>query len=161
MPDVRYAVPGVPPGPAAGITAFMPHFTRHAASGAIAYKYDVDSYLGMVAVPAPTGNTQMLPDAGDAAMMGSGRSSDAPQAWWPQKGYQRVAVERPGAGMPVQVYSPTQPGLTTVLPVPASDMRALYQRDSARLSYRAILQRARALPWFPRVTRDETGTWNG
>lgn len=161
MPDVRYSVPGVPEGPAAGLTAFMPQFVRHAASGAQAYKYDVDSYLGMVGVAAPTGDTQMSPDTGDRAMAGTARSSDAPQAWWPQKGYQRVAVERPGAGMPVQVYSPTQPGLTTVLPVPASDMRALYQRDSARLSYRAVLQRARQLPWWPRVYQAGDGSFNG
>lgn len=161
MPDVRYSVPGVPEGPAAGLTAFMPQFIRHAASGAQAYKYDVDSYLGMVAVPAPTGDTQMSPDTGDMALTGSGRSSDAPQAWWPQKSYQRVAIERPGAGMPVQVYSPTQPGLTTLLPVPATDLRALYQRDSARLSYRAVLNRVRQVPWFPRVNRADSGTFNG
>lgn len=161
MPDVRYSVPGVPEGPAAGITAFMPQFIRHAASGAQAYKYDVYSSLGMAAIPAPTGNTQMSPDQGDRAMSGTSRSSDAPQAWWPFVSYQAVAIERPGAGMPVQVYSPTQPGLTTLLPVPATDLRTLYQRDSARLSYRAILNRVRQVPWWPRTYRAEDGSSNG
>lgn len=161
MPEVRYQVPGVPDGPAAGLTAFMPQLTYHAASGHQAYKYDVVSYLGLVQVPAPTGDTQMSPDAGDLALTGAGRSSDAPQAWWPQKGYQARALERPGAGMPIQVYSPTQPGLTTVLPVPAQDYRAQYVRDSARLARPAILQRIRQLPWFPRVNRVEDGTYNG
>lgn len=161
MPDVRYNVPGVPPGPAAGITAFMPQFIRHAASGAQAYKYDLDLYLGLRAVPAPTGDTQMSPDAGDMAMGGYARSQDAPQAWWPQKGYQRTALERPGAGMPIKVYDPARPGPTTVLPVPAQDFRAQYTRDSARLTYRAILQRTRNVPWFPKVYRAQDGTWNG
>lgn len=161
MPDVRYNVPGVPPGPAAGITAFMPQFIRHAASGAQAYKYDTEIYLGLRGVPAPTGDTQMSPDAGDMATGAQARSQDAPQAWWPQKGFQRVALERPGAGMPIKIYNPARPGPTTLLPVPAQDFRAQYGRDSARLSYRAVLQRARSLPWFPRVTRAEEGTFNG
>lgn len=161
MADVRYAVPGIPEGPAAGVTAFMPHFIRHAASGAQTYKYDVTLFQGMVGIPAPTGDTQMSPDTGDRATGGYASSADAPQAWWPSKGYQRVAIERPGAGMPIQVYSPTQPGLTTVLPVPATDLRALYGRDSARLTYRAVLNRVRQVPVFPRVTRARSGTWNG
>lgn len=161
MPDVRYQVPGVPPGPAAGITAFMPAFIRHAASGAQAYKYDVDASLGLEAIPAPTGDTQLSPDAGDKAMMGTSRSSDAPQAWWPTIAYQRVALEYPGAGMPVKYYTPGRPGVTTLLPVPAQDFRAQYTRDSARLAYRAILQRVGQVPWFPRVTNVEDGTFNG
>jgi len=161
MPDVRYNVPGVPAGPAAGITAFMPAFIRHAASGAQAYKYNVNSYLGMVPVPAPTGDTQISPDAGDLDVAGYSRSSDAPEAWWPQKSYQAQALERPGAGMPILYYTPGYPGITTVLPVPAQDFRGQYQRDSARLAYRAILQRARQVPWFPRVMRVKDGTWNG
>lgn len=161
MAEARYQVPGIPEGPAAGLSAFMPQLTPHAASGAQAYKYDVVSYLGLVQVPAPTGDTQISPDIGDAGMMGSGRSSDAPQAWWPQKGYQATALERPGAGMPVQVYSPTQPGLTTLLPVPAQDYRAQYGRDSARLARPAILQRIRQLPWFPKLYQAPDGTYNG
>lgn len=161
MPDVRYNVPGVPPGPAAGITAFMPQFVRHAASGAQAYKYDVELYQGMRRIDAPTGDTQMSPDSGDMATGAQARSSDAPEAWWPSKGFQRVALERPGAGMPIKVYDPARPGPTTLLPVPAQDFRAQYTRDSARLAYRAVLQRARSLPWFPRVNRAEEGTFNG
>lgn len=161
MPDVRYSVPGVGQGPAAGLTAFLPHFNRLAASGAQSYKYAVRGWPGNMAHPAPTTDTQISPDSGDKAQMGSARSSDAPEAWWPQDWDQTFIAERPGAGMPVAVYSPTQPGLTTVIPVPATDFRATWQRDSARLSRRAPLNRVAQLPWFPRAYRAPSGSWNG
>jgi|SRR5215469_5073029 len=161
MPDVRYVVPGIGPGPAAGLTAFLPHFNRAAAGGAQSYKYAVRGYPGNQAHPAPTVDTQMSPDSGDKAQMGYARSSDAPEAWWPQDWDQVFIAERPGAGMPVQVYSPTQPGLTTLLPVPATDFRATYQRDSARTSRPAVLNRVAQLPWFPRVYKASDGGFNG
>lgn len=162
MPEVRYQVPGVPPGPAKGITAFTPHFNRHAAGGAQDYKYRLVSTLGRYGIPAPTGSTAPSPDPGDLAQAGTSRSSDAPDAWWPQQSFQAVIEERPGAGMPIAYYSPQFPGRTTLLPVPAEDYRARYQRDSARLARRALLNRVRQLPWFPRVyrARDDTGGGN-
>src|SRR3984885_15585189 len=150
MPEVRYQVPGVPPGPAKGITAFTPHFNRRAGSGAQDYKYRLVSPLGRYGVPAPPRDTVPSPDLGDMAQAGTSRSSDAPDMWYPQVSYQAAALEYPGAGMPIAYYSPTQPGRTTLLPVPAEDFRARYQRDSARLSRRAILNRVRQLPWYPR-----------
>lgn len=161
MPEVRYQVPGVPPGPAAGLTAFTPHFNRHAAGGAQRYKYALTSTLGRTAIPAPVIDTAPSPDPGDLALTGRHRSSDAPPAWWPQESYQRVIAELPGAGMPVGYYSPQFPGRTTVLPVPAEDYRAGYQRDSARLSRRAVLNRVRQLPWWPRSYTAGDGSGNG
>lgn len=161
MPDPRYSVPGIGQGPAAGLTAFLPHFTRPAASGAQSYKYAVRGAPGTWAHPAPTVDTQMSPDEGDKAQMGSARSSDAPQAWWPQDYDQLFIGEWPGAGMPIAVYSPTQPGLTTVIPVPATDFRALWQRNSARLSRPAVLNRVAEVPWFPRNYRAPRGGFNG
>ena len=165
MPEVRYTVPGVEPGPAKGITAFTPHFNRHAAGGAQDYKYRLVSTLGRYGIPAPTRNTQISPDPGDLAQAGTSRSSDAPQTWWPQMSYQAAALEYPGAGMPIAYYSPQFPGRTTLLPVPAEDYRARYQRDSARLARRALLNRIRQLPWFPRVysagNRDGAGNSAG
>lgn len=153
MPEFRYAVPGVEPGPAKGITAFTPHANKYAASGAQDYKYRLVSTLGRYGIPAPTRSTQMWPDVGDLAQTGYARSSDAPDAWWPQKSYQAIIDEPPGAGMPIAYYSPQFPGRTTLLPVPAEDYRARYQRDSARLARRALLNRVKQLPWWPRVYR--------
>lgn len=167
MPDLRYTVPGIGAGPAAGITAFLPHLNRRAASGAQSYKYAVRGYPGTQAHPAPTGEIQPTANYGDTrdtsdqALMGTSRSQDAPDAWWPQDYDQTFIAERPGAGMPVAVYSPTQPGLTTVIPVPATDFRATWQRDSARLSRRAPLNRVAEVPWFPRTYRAPRGSWNG
>lgn len=152
MPEVSYRVPGVPPGPATGITAFMPHYNRPAGGGAQSFKYAVNGYPGTRAVPAPMGAGlaagQNNPVA--AAAMGAARSSDAPPYIYPCQYYQSFIAERPGAGMPVQYYSPTQPGLTTLLPVPAGNPAPGLRRDSARLSRRALLQRVRQLPWFPK-----------
>ena len=159
MPHVGYRMPGVPPGPAKGASAFMPPFQPYCASGAQQYKYALVSYLGRVAIPMQARrDTQISPDPGDKAQMGYARSSDAPDAIWPQKSFQYRAVERPG--MPIAYYSPTRPGRTTLLPVPAEDYRALYQRKSARLSRVAILNRVRQLPWWPRTYRAPDGSGN-
>ena len=153
MPDVRYTVPGIEAGPAAGLTAFTPAFHRHAASSAQSYKYAARGYPGTRAIPQTARrDTQISPDEGDRAAAGTSRSSDAPDAIWPNQYYQAYAAEYPGAGMPVRYYSPTMPGATTLLPVPAQDWRGLYQSQSARLARRAVLNRARQLPWFPRIT---------
>jgi hypothetical protein len=150
VPSFRYVVPGLPPEQH-GRTAFAPVFPGYAASGRQAYKYAVTSWLGRVAAPAPTVNTQISPDAGDKAQMGYSRSSDAPDAWYPQKGYQGEICEPPGAGMPIQVYDMNRPGLTTVLPVPAVAVAPTSRRDSATLARPALLNRARQLPWWPRT----------
>src|SRR5215472_6924096 len=148
MPEIRYVLPGVPEGPAAGLSAFMPVYGGYAASGRQAYKYDVTSTLGRVAIPAPTVNTQISPDAGDKAQMGTSRSSDAPQAWWPQESYQAVAVER------APVLTPDNgdtAGPRSLMPVPAVSLPKTSRRDQALLARPALLRRVRQLPWFPRL----------
>lgn len=159
MADVRYSVPGVPHGPAAGLSAFMPAFVRHAASSAGEYKYAVRGYPGTRAIPMTAiQDTYISPDKGDLALAGPSRSTDAPDAIWPNQYYQAEAIEPPGGpGMPVAVYDPTRPGITTLLPVPAQDWRGLYTEQSARLSRRAILQRAKSLPAFPRLYNSAAG----
>ena len=164
MTDVRYAVPGVPAEAAKGITAFSPHFNRLAASGAQSYKYAVSGYPGTRAIPQQARQkTQISPDYGDLAQAGTARSSDAPDAIWPNQYYQRFIVEYPGGPdvTTTAVYSPQFPGLTTLLPVPAEDGRAAYQAGSARLSRAAITNRKREVPVFPRMYMPGQGTWNG
>ena len=163
MTDVRYSVPGVPPDPAKGITAFAPAFVHHAASSAQQYKQAVQGYPGTLGVPMSARvNAQISADYGDLAQAGGARSSDAPDTIWPNIYYQDAPGE-PGHGWPdagVQRYSPQHPGLTTLLPVPAEDGRATYQARSARLAYRAVLQRVAELPWFPRTYKPPRGGGN-
>lgn len=152
MPEVSYRVPGVPAGPSNGLTAFMPHYNRPAGGGAQSFKYAVNGYPGTRGIPAPPDPSAVVA-AGNlvaGATMGAARSVDAPPFIYPGQYYESFIAERPGAGMPIQYYSPTQPGLTTVLPVPASNVALGLRRDSARLSRRAILNRVKQLPWFPR-----------
>ncbi len=148
---MRYEVPGVPAGPALGLSAFLPHFNRAAAGGAQSYKYGVRGGPAQFHY-APTTDTVPSTDVGDLANAGYSRSSDAPDGYWPND-YDVVIndQERPGAGMPIRFYSPTTPGPTTVLPVPAGNPAPGLRRDSARLARTAILQRVRQLPWFPRM----------
>jgi hypothetical protein len=163
MPEVRFSVPGVPPEAAKGITAFAPHYNRPAASSAQDYKYAVEGYPGTRAIPVQARqNTQISPDYGDLAQAGFARSSDAPDAFWPNQYYQSFIAEHPGGNSPTpQVYQPQAPGLTTLLPVPAEDGRATYQAASARLSYAGVLNRKREVPVFPRLYAPGQGTWNG
>lgn len=149
---MRYTVPGVPEQLAC--SAFTPGLTRGAATGAQRYKYALHGSPGTAGIPAPT--TDTAPQFGALALAAAGQatSADAPDVWHPAKYFQAAAIEWPGAGMPVRIYDPTQPGPTTLLPVPATDYRALYQRDSARLSanwpslgQRQIREMPRLLHW--------------
>ncbi len=163
MTDVRYSVPGVPPEAAKGISAFAPHFVRHAASSAQDYKYAVSGHPGTRAIPqqAKT-DTQLSADYGDLSQAGTSRSSDAPDSIWPNQYYQRFIAERPGGNSQTpQVYSPQYPGLTTLIPVPAEDGRAAYLAGSAALSRAAILNRKREVPVHPRFYMPGQGSWNG
>jgi hypothetical protein len=158
----RYRTTGIPPAIAAvGLSAFMPHYTRLAASGAQAYKGQVTGRPGTAAVP-------MNPDSklgggsglNDLAMAGTSRSSDAPDAIWPNQYWVTPAANFwPGAGMPVQIYNPVRPQDTTMVPVPATDLRALYQARAANLAggvspggSRALRQPATFVRWARRVT---------
>lgn len=111
----KYVLPGVPAG--AQLSAFMPSWTKYAASGALQYKATVNGQPGTQGIPAPTRDTVPQPDLGDIANMGTSRSSDAPDVWYPQIYFQRTLDSAPGFVVPVQVYS------DNLVPVPAVDIR--------------------------------------
>ena len=143
-----YAVTGIPPGsaspdthgPAAGLSAFMPHLNRMAASGAQQYKFSsqVEGYPGtrridvypQARVPSDMDSPATL------ALKGGASSTDAPEFFYPNIYWARPEREYyPGAGMPVQIYDPVRPQDTTMLPVPAVSYRAYWLRQQAMLSY--------------------------
>lgn len=124
----KYVVPGIPAG--AQLSAFMPRWTRAAASGAVQYKQAVSGQPGTQGIPAPTVNTQIAHGNSTIAMMGGARSSDAPDMWYPQQYYQRFLTEHP----PVRVYS------DNMLPVPAKDSRGLPAMLSKRIRQRGQQQ---------------------
>jgi hypothetical protein len=136
----KYVVPGVPAG--AQPSAFMPHWNRYAASGAQQYKIGLSGNPGTLAVPAPTRNTQMSPDPGDKAQMGTARSSDAPDVWFPQVYYQPTLMAAPGPVTPVRIYS------DNLMPVPAVDPRGIPARLSRPVNQRGQQQisQIRAMP---------------
>lgn len=143
----RYQTSGIPPSQAAvGLSAFMPHFNRLAASGAQAYKGRVTGRPGTAAIPI--GGLALpvpSPDLGDLAQAGTSRSSDAPRAIWPNQYYAEPDNYWPGAGMPVQMYDPVRPQDTTMIPVPATDLRSVYQARSAKLAGGIDNDRSKAL----------------
>jgi hypothetical protein len=170
----RYETTGIPQqlasGSALGLSAFMPHFNRLAASGATEYKGQVTGHPGTAAIavhPVAQG-VPPSPDPGDIAQMGLSRSSDAPNAIWPNLYY--VTPEPgywPGAGMPVQMYDPVRPQDTTMIPVPATDLRSVYQARSANLAggvadadsrARALKQIAAFVRWPMRRSGNGPGT---
>jgi hypothetical protein len=130
MGGFKYILPGLPPG--AQLSAFMPHAAKYAASGAQMYKHAVSGQPGTQGIPAPTTNTVPSPDAGDMVLMGTARSSDAPDTWYPQKWFERSlnGDGTMGPVTPVRIYS------DNLMPVPAVDPRG----RPARLS-RPVLQR--------------------
>jgi hypothetical protein len=164
----RYTTTGIPPSQAAvGLSAFMPHFNRLAASGAQAFKGQVTGRPGISAVPVEgLGLPVPSPDPGDMAQMGTSRSTDAPNAIWPNQYYDNPAMQGPdgnrfypGAGMPVQIYNPVRPQDTTMIPVPAADLRSVYQKHSAKLAggvqpggKKALNQPAAMVRWLQRRT---------
>ena len=169
----RYQVSGIPPSQAAiGLSAFLPHFTRLAASGATEYKGQVTGHPGTAAIPVRPLRQGIppSPDPGDMVQMGLSRSSDAPDAFWPNLYY--VTPEPgywPGAGMPVQMYNPVRPQDTTMIPVPATDLRSVYQARSALLSggvapnqdgsrIKALKQATNFQRWRQRRTGNGPGT---
>lgn len=113
---MRYQVPGWPTAQL-GHSAVTPALVRMAASGATAYKRRLVGQPGTQAIPvAPTVPS---PDQGDMAMMGTSRSSDAPNVFYPNLYFVNGADEYPGAGMPISVYS------DNLMPVPAVDPRGI------------------------------------
>jgi len=117
----RYRVTGLPPAAANGATAFTPHFNRLAGSGAMEYKAQVEGQPGTegravdMVQRAPAGTPTAI------ATMGTARSSDAPDMFYPNQYYAYPEPGYwPGAGMPVQMYNPVRPQDTTMIPVPAN-----------------------------------------
>jgi hypothetical protein len=145
---------------AVGLSAFLPHFHRLAASGAQAYKAQVSGFPGTKGIPVSPLRKGIppSPDLGDIAQMGMSRSSDAPNSLWPNLYY--VTPEPgfwPGAGMPVQMYNPVRPQDTTMIPVPARDLRASLQSRAATLAggidndrRRAVNQPFNVIRWLQR-----------
>ena len=115
---MKYTVP-LPAKLLGGVSAFTPNLVRLAGGGAQQYKRGLEGQPGTAAVPAPTADTQISPDPGDKAQMGTARSSDAPQVWYPQLYYQQNLRGNPGPVTPVQIYS------NNLLPVPAIDPRGM------------------------------------
>ena len=154
MPDVRYVVPGVPAGPGMGISAFMPHFNRHAAGTSQSFKY------GITGGPAlyhstPTIDTVPSPDVGDKALGGYASSRDAPDGWWIDD-YNLVynRGEYPGAGMPIILAdNGDMAQYRSLIPVPAGNPAPGLRRDTALLATPGVLNRVRQIPWFPRTFR--------
>ena len=159
----RYQVPGIPPVIAAnGLSAFLPHFTRLAGSGAQAFKGQVTGAPGTRGMPVSgLGLPVPSPDLGDLG--GRRRSSDAPDMIWPNLYYDNPAAQGPdgsryypGAGMPVQVNNPARPQDTTMIPVPATDLRGVYQARAAKLAggistdRAGVLRQATSLVRWPR-----------
>ena len=170
----RYTTTGIPQHLAAGqnlgLSAFMPHFNRLAASGAQSYKGGVTGRPGTAGIPI-SGVTLPVPspDLGDMVLMGASRSSDAPDVIYPNQYYDNPVIvgtkdgnDRfyPGAGMPVQIYNPVRPQDTTMVPVPATDLRGVYQAHAAKLAGGLSTSRGKALKQpaaFVRWARRQVG----
>lgn len=129
----RYRVSGLPPTAGRGVSAFFPNLTRMAASGAQMYKGEVHGFPGTARIPISGLPFAPQPDRGDIALMGLSRSSDAPPAFWPNL-YYATPERNYRPGLLIQMYDPTAPELTTMIPVPAVSLRQTYQLHSARLS---------------------------
>jgi hypothetical protein len=138
----EYVVPGVPAGAMA--SAFMPHWNKYAASGAVEYKHAVDGSPGTMGIPAPTRDTVPSPDLGDIAQMGLSRSSDAPGMFFPQKYFEQSLNGNGTMGpvTPVRIYS------DNLMPVPAVDPRGIPARLSRPVNQRGRrgIGQPRALP---------------
>jgi hypothetical protein len=138
-----YTVPGVPPQLAG--TAFAPHFNRLAASGAQQYKQGLTGQPGTQGIAAPTRDTAPSPDPGDIAQMGTSRSGDAPDTWYPQLWYQANLKGNPGPVTPVAIYS------NNLMPAPAVDPRGTPARLSRPVNQRGQRQ-VQTTPLMPRWT---------
>jgi hypothetical protein len=139
---VKFITSGIPRG--AQVSAFMPHYNRAAASGAVRYKASVSGQPGTMAIAAPTGDTVPSPDTGDLALAGSARSMNAPDFIWPNKYFDRTLDGNGTMGpvTPVRIYS------DNMMPVPAQDPRgrpARLAKTVRRGGQRQVAQ-PRALP---------------
>jgi hypothetical protein len=127
-----------------GISAFTPNLTRLAGSGAQQYKRGVVGQPGTQAIAAPTTDTVPSPDWGDKAQMGTARSKDAPDTWYPQLWYQPGLYSAPGPVTPVKVYS------DNMMPVPAKDPRGLPTLLAIKPHFlgQSQIAQPRTMPWW-------------
>lgn len=128
----RYRVSGLPPQASKGLSAFFPYFTRLAGGGAQQYK---DGLTGRPGAPGVMVGSQGQPAADRTALALKGTAStvDAPPFIFPSEYWARPQANyRPG--LLVQMYDPTAPELTTMIPVPAVSGRQHRLRKSAALS---------------------------
>lgn len=146
---IRYQVTEAPgsrsgwPARQSGHAALMPHFNRHAGSGAQEYKGAVVGQPGTRAIPVDP--VVPSPDPGDIALMGLSRSSDAPDVFYPNLYFTDGPIrERPGAGMPVSVYS------DNLMPVPAVDPRGIPSTLYTQYADRRGQRQIQAFPLLPR-----------
>lgn len=114
---------------------------------AVHYKGETHGYPGTRAIPVVP--VIPSPDIGDAAQMGVSRSSDAPNAFYPNQYWTRPDPWfRPGAGMPISIYS------DNLMPVPATDPRGVPAPLAVPLSLRGTKQikQPNSLIQWPGVT---------
>ena len=153
---IRYQVTGPPgtgsdwPAGQPGHPALVPHFNRHAGSGAQQYKSAVTGQPGTLAIPVHP--VVPSPDAGDKALMGLSRSSDAPDVFYPNQYYERSLDGDGVMGpvVPVSVYS------DNLMPVPAADPRGIPATRSALINQRGQAQ-IQAFPQLPRWANNGGG----
>ena len=139
--SMRYEVPGWPTQQM-GHSAVTPALVRMAAGGAQQYKTALVGQPGTQGIPVSPPQVPS-PDVGDLAQGGSGRSADAPNTIYPNKYYVNGLTERPGAGMPISVYS------DNLMPVPAVDPRGIPSSQ-----FQPVPQRGqRAVGWSPNLPR--------
>ena len=141
----KYLVSGLPPVTERGTSAFLPHFNFMAASGTWQYKDGVHGYPGTKTIPVDMTQAAQVPVTPGVfrsaatpgtvalALKGQAASPDAPQAFWPNL-YYAYPERNYRPGLMVQMYDPTAPELTTMIPVPAVSYRQTYQRKAATLS---------------------------
>ena len=142
MPGFAYYLPGVPPG--ASLSAFMPHAAKSAASSAVSYKGTVTGHPGTAAIPAPTRDTVTPGGAVGQFNMGTARSTDAPDTWYPAQYYERE-LKSGYPVTPVRIFS------DNLMPVPAVDPRGRPARLARPIVQRggAQLGQPPALPSWP------------
>lgn len=144
----RYRVTGLPPKAAAGLSAFFPHYTRLAGSGAQQYKDGVTGRPGSPGISIQM-QANPTPDLTSLAFKGTASSSDAPWEFFPGQ-YFAMPERNYRPGLLVQVYDPTAPQNTTMIPVPAVSGRQHRLRKSAALAGGIKGSSRRQIPLIPR-----------
>lgn len=144
----RYRVTGLPPAAQSGLSAFFPYFTRLAGSGAQEYKDGLTGRPGQPGTPI-TMQAGPVADLTAMAQKGTHSSQDAPWKIYPGM-YFALPERNYRPGLLVQMYDPTAPELTTMIPVPAVSGRQHRIRKSAKESGGIAGSSRRQVPLIPR-----------